>query len=685
MKSKKELLAAVAIALATVVPQQATAQLGTMSYSVMPYNKWHQNEGWGVSLCWWANMCGNWSDSKIDQLVTWLVSPEGLNCNIFRYNIPGGDDPNNANCTLHHMDSGKGRRAEMEGFKTSSSDSYDWTRDAAQRKIMLKIKEMRPDAIFEAFSNTPPYYMTYSGCCAGNTDANKDNLKPEYYEEFAHYLVDVCKHYKDEYGIEFKTLEPFNEPNTNYWYAGGSQEGCHFDIASQTAFLKVLSPILKESGLNTVISASDETNVDMSVSEFNSYLSDGTVMPMLGQWNTHSYSGSIVSKSRIGSLARANNLPLWQSETGDGGSGLAGNLKLAKRLIEDIRYMHPAAWVDWQYVEEWNDQWCTVKGDFAAQTMERVKNYYVREQVTQHIKKGYSFVTSLSDSTLAAVNSKCDTLVLVAINTTGNNVKHNVDISGYKINGEPIVYRTTTSESHKAITNGCSYGGSIAAFNMPPVSIMTIIMPISPLTSGVGSGISTGTPYIIIPQYNWQAALTDDNGTVKIANMEKIAEGSALLKKSQTWYFKRKSNGIYTIQSGEGKLITGSTGYQVTTSKTAADTGQAFSIESVDGIYSKIMSADFEGKCLDLESEKYSADTNVGLWNYGTLVTAGHRHWYLVPVIENPIDNAIRTAGLEDNSGEERYYSLQGIRLQAPSKGLNIVVSGNNKARKVLY
>ena len=118
----------------------------------------------------------------------------------------------------------------------------------------------------------------------------------------------------------------------------------------------MLSPILKESGLNTVISASDETNVDMSVSEFNSYLSDGTVMPMLGQWNTHSYSGSIVSKSRIGSLARANNLPLWQSETGDGGSGLAGNLKLAKRLIEDIRYIHPAEWVDWQYVEEWNDQ-----------------------------------------------------------------------------------------------------------------------------------------------------------------------------------------------------------------------------------------------------------------------------------------------------------------------------------------
>ena len=42
----------------------------------------------------------------------------------------------------------------------------------------------------------------------GQRRSRKDNLKPEYYEEFAHYLVDVCKHYKEEYGIEFRTLDP---------------------------------------------------------------------------------------------------------------------------------------------------------------------------------------------------------------------------------------------------------------------------------------------------------------------------------------------------------------------------------------------------------------------------------------------------------------------------------------------
>ena len=192
----------------------------TLSYTVFPSVVRQHFYGWGVSLCWWAGQCGKWTDRKIDEIVTWLTSPTGLNYQYFRYNIGGGDDPENRNCTPHHMGSGKGLRAEMEGFKDFTGDEYHWDRDEAQRKIMLKIREKRPDAVFEAFSNSCPYYMTYSGCVSGNVDGGKDNLKPEYYEEFAHYLVDVCKHYKDEYGIEFTTLEPFNESVTNF-SAGG--------------------------------------------------------------------------------------------------------------------------------------------------------------------------------------------------------------------------------------------------------------------------------------------------------------------------------------------------------------------------------------------------------------------------------------------------------------------------------
>ncbi|MCD8318219.1 MAG: hypothetical protein LUC45_04955, partial [Paraprevotella sp.] len=307
----------------------------TAYYVVNPAARLQAFEGWGVSLCWWANMCGQWSDEKIDELVDWLVSPTGLNFRIFRYNIGGGDDPQNRHCTPHHMKNGKGLRAEMEGFKDSLNGEYIWSRDSAQRKIMLKIKAKRPDAIFEAFSNSGPYYMTYSGSCAGNTNASKDNLKPEYYEAFARYLVDVCRHYKEKYGIEFRTLDPFNEPMTNYWAANGGQEGCHFDMTSQTAFLKVLHPILEASGLQTVISASDETDVAQSVKDFNGYDND-QVLDLVGQWNTHTYSAERQSRSQICALCKERGLRLWMSEVGSGGTGISGNLDLAQKLIDDV-------------------------------------------------------------------------------------------------------------------------------------------------------------------------------------------------------------------------------------------------------------------------------------------------------------------------------------------------------------
>ena len=102
----------------------------TIRYEVNPQEMRQHFEGWGVSLCWWAGQCGKWSDEKIDEIITWLVSPEGLNYSLFRYNIGGGDDPQNRHCTPHHMGQGKGLRAEMEEFlkyfgsdEPSSTDS----------------------------------------------------------------------------------------------------------------------------------------------------------------------------------------------------------------------------------------------------------------------------------------------------------------------------------------------------------------------------------------------------------------------------------------------------------------------------------------------------------------------------------------------------------------------------------
>ena len=429
--------------------------------------------GWGVSLCWWAGQCGKWDEEKVDEIIDWLVSPDGLNFSHFRYNIGGGDDPENRNCDLHHMGKGKGLRAEMEGFKDFTGDRYHWERDSAQRRIMLKIKEKRPDAVFEAFSNSCPYYMTYSGCVGGNKDGGKDNLKPEYYEEFAHYLVDVCKHYKDQYGIEFKTLEPFNESATNYWYQNGSQEGCHFDYQSQIAFLRVLAPILQASGLSTIISASDETSVEHSIRALQAYQEAG-VLSLVGQWNTHTYQGDNRQRMRLSSLVHDANLPFWMSETGSGGRGIEGNLKLAQRLFDDVRYLKPEAWFDWQYMEEWGDQWCLINGSFRRQFYQKVKNYHIRQQCSRFIKHSYDILHTDCPQTLAATNASRDTLILVLLNE-GDETTHNIQIQNSKFK-KAKVYRTSATENLAEIKDGFTLKNRNLSIVLPKQSITTLVI-----------------------------------------------------------------------------------------------------------------------------------------------------------------------------------------------------------------
>lgn len=407
-------------------------------------------EGWGSSLCWWAGQIGNWEEPKVDSLLDLITSPQGLNMNIFRYNIGGGDDPSHLG---GHMVKGKGKRAEMEGFKAAEDAPYNWKADEAQRIIMLKIRDKRPDAVFEAFSNSAPYWMTISGCSAGNVDPEKDNLKPEYYSAFCDYLIDVCKHYKQEYGIEFKTLEPFNESTSGYWNYLGSQEGCHFEPESQIELLRILYPKLQASGLKTVISASDETNLASSIRVLKKYLGAGDILNKIGQFNTHSYDGTNAQRKELLALVNAAGKEFWQSETGPQGlprkaKGLENNLLLTQKMFNDLKIMKPQAWLDWQLMEEHNDVWGLIKCNFESQAYEIVKNLYVRMQITRFFKQGYTFVETDNETVLAAVNPEKTECVFAFNNTTNLNQKISVDFNfvSKKIRSVKC-YRTSNSEN----------------------------------------------------------------------------------------------------------------------------------------------------------------------------------------------------------------------------------------------
>lgn len=438
-------------------------------------------EGWGSSLCWWAGQVGNWEESKVDSLIDVITSPDGLNMNIFRYNIGGGDDPSHIG---GHMVKGKGKRAEMEGFKATADSPYNWKADKAQRIIMLKIKEKRPDAIFEAFSNSPPYWMTISGCSAGNIDPKKDNLKPEFYEAFCDYLLAVCKHYKTEYGIEFKTLEPFNESTSGYWNYLGSQEGCHFDPETQMKIIRLLYPKLKASDLNTVISASDETNIRSTINVLKAYQQAGDILDKIGQINTHSYSGNNEERKDAHILVQGTGKEFWQSETGPMGlprraGGLENNLLLTQKMFDDLNLMQPQAWLDWQLMEENNDVWGLIKCNFKTEAYEFVKNFYVRMQITRFIKQGYTIVETDNEKVLAAINPEKTELVVAMNNSseTQESFSLNLDSFSKKIN-QAEVYRTSKTEDCKKLP-AQEVKNQLLSYVSPALSLTTIIFQLN--------------------------------------------------------------------------------------------------------------------------------------------------------------------------------------------------------------
>ena len=197
-----------------------------------------------------------------------------------RYNLGGGDDPSHRHITRSD--------SNMPGFAQPIRDTdgtfevdddgiamyqYDWERDKNQMNVLTKICRRNPDALVEVFSNSPPYFMTWSGCSSGGSGAHRDNnLKPEYVEPFAEFLADVVKHFRKDLHIELNSIEAFNEPSSGFWGANSNkQEGCDLkDNKLKSEIIIALDKALRRNGVRDGINiaATDETSMDLAISTY---------------------------------------------------------------------------------------------------------------------------------------------------------------------------------------------------------------------------------------------------------------------------------------------------------------------------------------------------------------------------------------------------------------------------------
>lgn len=457
-------------------------------FTVNPALQYTTLDGWGTSLCWWANILGrdDWSDQTRNSIMDLLftLNNGGLGLNVARYNIGGGDDP-----THDHMLLGR----EMEGF-LNSDGTYDWTRDAAQRKILNEAIK-RGVNITEAFSNSPPYFMTNSGCSSGAVVGGQNNLKDDSYDAFAKYLVDVVKYFRDVWGITFNTLETINEPSGTWWQEFITSEGCSFDSNGMNRIIQAThAELQKQNATYISMSAPDEVEYSVSHSTLAGY-TDVTISA-LSQINSHGYGGNVYDRTVLLNDAVRLRFRLWQSEYGNGDglhshSSMTSALPLARALRDDLVYLKPETWCMWQVCEDEN-----VQNEYASnygpihfyfnrqnesgsvdETFWLTKQFYTFANFTRFIRPGYKLIESGSTDIVAAYGMDDHKLVLVFVNDTASPADYYVDLSIFLSTGiAGEVYRTSETENLVQLDNTEISNNQIYAWT-PAESITTIVVP----------------------------------------------------------------------------------------------------------------------------------------------------------------------------------------------------------------
>ncbi len=451
-----------------------TAAPGATLVRIDPGARGQMFEGWGTSLCWWANRVGGWSATARNAVVDAMLDPTtGLGYNVFRYNIGGGENP-----AHDHM----GKWHQMPGFEPSRG-TWDWTADANQRAVLQRIVERGGAGIvLEAFSNSPPYWMTNSSCASGSTDGS-NNLKDASYADFADYLTEVVKHYRDVWGITFRTLEPLNEPNANWWKANGSQEGCHFSPANQQQIVKAVGASLTAKGLTgTTVSASDENSLDDAYTNLRGY--DAASLAVMSQMNSHSYSGAATSRPNLRALATSKGKRLWQSESGPLSVTLAdatdAALFMAGRIITDLRDLQPQAWIDWQ-IGDPGASWQSISLDDTQQSWTPVKRFYMHAAFSRFIRPGATLLAVNGPDMVAALAPDGASIAVVVRNgDTSATKSFTFDLTPLANVGTQVTALRTSRTENLATLSPIAIKDWSFTVTLPAYAVVTLVIPLAP-------------------------------------------------------------------------------------------------------------------------------------------------------------------------------------------------------------
>lgn len=410
------------------------AALGLSAYSILAYAPLKATvrldadvqtmTGFGASSAWIYQRLGEeGNEEAASRAIEMLYGDSGLALGIFRYNIGGGSADAALDGVWPYNDASfdVNRRAESffvaENY-TSPSDFYDVNnydfegRDVAVRKLFAEALSKGNVTKVVFFANSPHYLMTESGLCIGK-EANQNNLKPEFYEEFSAYMLIIVNaiyeaYLKDLPVVPTVYVSPVNEPQWKWGGEGSSQEGCHYDAEVLAAFYDVFWKELVE--------FNEAHGTDFRLDAFESgcyefHLSNDDVRDYLSEMSKYDYFDSLeeisvhtyhaeTSKSvrrKFADFMEKNypNLTVTATEFCEMEWGefdtIESGMYLAKTVLRDITMIDASEWSWWLSVAVGGYNDGLVYWDEKGERDEEIwvlKRYYTFGQITRFVDEG---------------------------------------------------------------------------------------------------------------------------------------------------------------------------------------------------------------------------------------------------------------------------------------------------------
>ena len=353
------------------------------NYTIQVDNPRQTIQHFGASDAWSMQSIGTWPEEQEQaKIADWLFSmetdaqgqPLGIGLSLWRFNLGAGSSEQGRDAQIN-------RDTRTECF-LKADGTYDWTKQAGQRKFLRMAKE-RGVPYFLAFLNSPPVYFTQNGLATNTGRGGTLNLKDDCYDDFARFMATAMKGLEEHDGIHFDYLCPVNEPDGHWNWQGPKQEGSPATNREIARLARATSQALQRQGVTTQIMVNESSDLRCllgiykttwergnTISTFFSpdstatYLGDTPQVPRLilghSYWTNTPIPYMKKIREELRDVCRKYGIKFWQSEicimSNDeeigGGGGYDFTMKtalyVARVIHHDLKYAEAESWSWWR-------------------------------------------------------------------------------------------------------------------------------------------------------------------------------------------------------------------------------------------------------------------------------------------------------------------------------------------------